>query len=172
MNELSSNNFFKYAETEHNAFICWLLSHLKEENNEADPLLQECATLFIRQFYPGFSPNEKITDIKCGYKNIGVLIVINEKYFLFNVKINPGSHDKQIKTLTDEGIPENSIHSIYFEIVNQFYTDCDYDHKFTLKKILKIFEPYRNLTDNCIFCDYYGYLKFIEDEVESYKYLP
>ncbi len=171
-----SNNLFCYATSElsQDAFICWLVSHLLEENRNLNPTLEACATEFVKCFYPTFPWGGIVTRIDRQYKNIDVLLTIGDKKIIIEDKTYTGTHNDQVniykKTLLDSGVLQENIICVYYKIIEQPATEPNVDYEFTRKKLLDIFRKYR--TDNVLFQSYLEHLEVIDQRVNSYAKLP
>lgn len=169
-----SNNLFTYATSElsQDAFICWLLSHLYPENHGIDIAIESCAIEFVKRFYKDFSGEASQFSIKRQYKNIDILVCIDEKEIIIEDKTFTNTHDDQVnrykKTLLDEGTLESNIICVFYKIIEQPCKEQNVDYEFTRKELISIFEKYTKKTDNRIFIDYFEYLKNIDDQVSSY----
>ena len=169
-----SNNLFTYATSElsQDAFICWLLSHLYPENHGIDIAIESCAIEFVKRFYSDFSGEASYFSINRQYRNIDVLVCINDKRIIIEDKTFTDSHDNQVnrykETLMAEGILESDIICVFYKIIEQPHPEKDVNYEFTRKELISIFEKYTKKTDNRIFCDYFDYLKSIDDKVLSY----
>ena len=78
---MGKNNLFDFATSElsQDAFICWLLNFAHEDHLRENRYLTECAQKLLQKMVP---EEEKsfVTDIKQQYKNIDILIEVNDKY--------------------------------------------------------------------------------------------
>ena len=171
-----SNNLFCYATSElsQDAFICWLLSFLLEENKGTDLALEKCASEFVRCFYPEFPENGMVTNVQRQYKNIDVLLSIGDKKIIIEDKTFTGVHGNQInvykKTLAEEGISENDIVCVYYKIIEQPNAEPGVDYEFTREKLIELFRKHMN--DNVIFQNYLEHLENIDKRVMMFKELP
>ncbi len=179
---LRNSNLFRYATSElsQDAFICWLISHATAESWDEDVELRNCAIAFLNRILnvkgTYFKDKTRVKAIKRQYKNIDILIEIEDYTIIIEDKTFTDTHDDQInrykQTLIKEGIPDNNIICVYYKIEEQPHPEKDVHYEFTRDKLLEIFNPFREKTNNQIFVDYVDYLKWIDLEVNSFKTLP
>lgn len=172
---MKKNNLFNFATSElsQDAFICWLMnfahaSHLKEE-----PVITECAKKLLSRI---IQTNEDyiVTRITRQYKNIDVLIEVNDKYnIIIEDKTFTGQHGDQINNYTEilENENRKNIICVYYKIVEQCHEERNVIN-ITRKDLLGLFSEYVHRTDNIIFRNYYEYLVSIDVSVNSYKTEP
>lgn len=171
-----TNNLFYYATSElsQDAFICWLLSFLREENKGTDATLERCAASFVRCFYPDFPDNGVINDINRQTDHIDVLVIIGEKHVIIEDKTFTGVHGDQINkyknTLVKKDIPEKDIICVYYKTIEQPDPEPSVDYEFTREKLLALFRQYKS--DNAIFRSYLEHLEYIDKEINSFKERP
>ena len=171
-----SNNLFCYATSElsQDAFICWLVSHLLDENKNLNSSLEACATEFVRCFYPDFPQDGSVTSIERQHNNIDILLTIGDKKIIIEDKTFTGTHNNQInvykKSLLDSGVCEENIICVYYKIMEQPAAEPGVDFEFTRKKLLDLFRKYQ--TDNVIFQSYLEHLESLEKRVNSFTELP
>jgi len=173
---LSSNNLFNYATSElsQDAFICWLLSFARRENEKIDPTLTTCARKFLQAVMPDTLPlaDIEVTDIVKQYKHIDILVEINKKWhIIIEDKVFTGEHDAQISTYKKAIIEEyrsDAVSTVYYKIVEESAGN-DADYVFNRTDLLKLFIPCKAQTTNQIFQDYVEYLEWIDAETKSWK---
>jgi hypothetical protein len=179
---LKINNLFRYATSElsQDAFICWLISHATAPGWDEEPQIRECAIVLLNKILQvhgrHWTNNMRVSKIHKQYKNIDVLVQIDDIYIVIEDKTFTGTHDDQInrykKILVDEGIAPQNIICVYYKIEEQPFPESDVDFEFTRDILLDIFRPYKNIIINPIFSDYLDYLEWIEFEINSYQRLP
>lgn len=169
---MKKNNLFLYATSElsQDAFICWLMNFAHKDHLSEDSALTDCAKELLSKI---IKTGEElvVTCITKQYKNIDVLVQVNNKYnIIIEDKTFTSQHGNQInryrKTLEDEG--RKSIICVYYKIVEQAYEEKA-DLNIGRQDLLKIFSNYIDKTQNSIFKDYYEYLLSIDEDVNSYK---
>lgn len=114
----------------------------------------------------------KVTSIKKQYKNIDVLIEINNKYnIIIEDKTFTSQHSNQINRYKQVLLDENkeNIICVYYKIVEQSFKEEGVIN-ITRKDILNILIKYN--TSNNVIEDYKNYLKWIDDDVNAYKNTP
>jgi len=169
---MGKNNLFDFATSElsQDAFICWLLNFAHEDHLRENRYLTECAQKLLQKMVP---EEEKsfVTDIKQQYKNIDILIEVNDKYsVIIEDKTFSNTHDDQINryknTLIAEG--RENTKSVYFKIVEQPFEE-NADISISRGDLLEIFRAYVDKAQNNILRDYYEYLLEIDKDVNAYK---
>ena len=173
-----TNNLFYYATSElsQDAFICWFLSHLLCENADSDAMIQSCARDFMKLIMPEFGDTDCIDAVLKQVNNIDVLIRVGEKHIIIEDKTFTDTHDDQInryrKSLINNGINSENIICVYYKIMNQSKPEKNIDYELTRGDLLKLFGKYAEVINNAVFSDYYKYLQYIDDKVNSYKTKP
>ncbi len=173
--KLDSNNIFKYATSElsQDAFICYLLSFALEENNNINNQLTKVAFKFLNKIREGAIKNGKkvfekdsyVSEIRQQYKNIDILVRIDDVYIIIEDKTFTSTHNNQInryteKLVEDDKIPLENIICVYYKIIEQPFREGNVDFEFDRKKLLELF-LHANVK-NTIFNDYVSYLQFID----------
>ena len=85
---MKNTNLFKYATSElsQDAFLCWLFSHATKESWNVDPVIRNCAIDFLEEILVSkdfsWSESSYVSEIKKQYKNIDVLIRIDDIYII------------------------------------------------------------------------------------------
>ena len=179
---LRATNLYRYATSElsQDAFICWLLSHLTEEGWEEDPQIRECAICFLNCIFKAAHKEMYRVywraEIKKQYKNIDVLVVVNDYHIIIEDKTFTNSHNEQIsrykKAILDEGVPEENILCVFYKIEDQPKPEENVDYEFTRKELLDLFEPFKDIIRNPIFTDYVEYLEWMEWKRNAFTKLP
>lgn len=167
------NNLFYYATSElsQDALICYIISFAKNENKNKNRYIYDIASRLIQLM--GVNEDDiTVTSIKKQYKNIDVLIEVNENYnIIIEDKTFTSQHGDQInryrKTLEEEG--RKNIICVYYKIVEQSFQEKDVIN-ITRNDILKILEEYN--TGDKIIDDYTEYLRYIDRDVNAYKTAP
>lgn len=179
-------NLFNYATSElsQDAFICWLLEWAKPEYKETDALLNKTGNELINKFFElskVTAPNRiNSVQIYKQYASIDVLCVINEEYpVIIEDKTNTQNHSGQLKRYFDtinKKYDEHKIIPIYFKTGDQDNYKKVIDNGYNLflrADFLAILDKgLQSGIKNQIFIDYANHLQGIEDERNSYKYLP
>lgn len=167
------NNLFYYATSElsQDALICYIMSFAKHENKNNNRYIYNIASKLL-QLMGVKEYDITVTSIKKQYKNIDVLIEVNEKYnIIIEDKTFTSQHGNQVnryrKTLEEEG--RENIICVYYKIVEQSFEEKDIIN-ITRNDILKILEEYN--TGDKIIDDYIEYLKWIDKDVNAYKTAP
>lgn len=182
-------NLFEYATSElsQDAFICWLLSWAREENANIDPALHKTALLLLDRLFKAAeqSPPKKYdsVEIDSQYKHIDVLVIVNGEYaIIIEDKTLTANHSDQLnryrKEIEKSGHEQKAISSdkiipIYFKTEDQSnYDDVKAKNYFPFlrRDFLQILDTEEARTiRNAIFVDYREHLRFIEEDVNSYK---
>lgn len=169
------NNLFSFATSElsQDAFICWLLNFAHQDRKGEDQVLEDCAKDLLRIMVP-HEPDPIVTDIHRQFRNIDVLVELNNKYnVIIEDKTYTGQHGNQIDNYVEvlkEHKRENIV-TVYFKIIEQDHPE-ETDVNITRKTLLDVFSKYIDVCDNAIFCDYYHHLLRIDEEVIAYKTSP
>ena len=180
--EVRTNNLFKYATSElsQDAFICWLFSHLMEENWNKDTELRNCGQEFLKMILGSkgivWDESMKITDIKKQENSIDVLLIINDWNIIIEDKTFTNSHNDQVVRYKDvlikKGIKDENIFCVFYKIIEQSYDEEHVDIEFTREMILSILRKYQDKISNPIFQDYLETLEVLDEYVNSYGMLP
>lgn len=172
---MKTNNLFKYATSElsQDAFICWLMNFADERHYNEDLVLGDCAKDLLAKII-GTQEDLRITKVTRQYKNIDVLLEVNNKYnIIIEDKTFSDQHGDQInryrKTLVEEG--RDNIICVYYKIVEQSYEEQT-DINISRQDLIELFSKYVNKTNNNIFNDYYEYLLSIDISINRYKTEP
>ncbi|MFI3115542.1 MAG: PD-(D/E)XK nuclease family protein [Clostridia bacterium] len=171
---MKDTNIFKYATSElsQDAFICFLVAHASEKSD-----IQVTARNFLEIILKskGYSLKEtsKI-EIKKRYKNIDVLVIVDDIYIIIEDKIFTNTHDNQVlrykQTLIDENIDENKIICVYYKTTEQAHKEKNIDIEFKRKDLIKLFSKCK--AENQSYVDYLEYLTDFENQVNLYKTTP
>jgi len=180
--KMTKPNIFKIATSElsQDAFITWLLQW-GDKKFKNDKPLHNCSVKFIRELLQKDS-SFKVETVEAGrqLKHIDVWAKINNKYFIIiEDKKGTKEHSNQLERYKETvknnfvDIKNNiKIVPVYFKMEEQ--GDLNQVEKagytlFTRKKMLRILSGYADGND--ILKDYYEYLRWLEDEIISYKTL-
>ena len=180
---MRATNLFSYATSElsQDAFICWLLSHASKDGWDEDPQLRECACEFLDNILQSKNFCFKASmraEVKKQYKNIDVLVVLDDIYIIIEDKKFTSVHNDQINrykdTLIKEGVRADNIICVFYKILEQASPEKNVDFEYTREILLDLFRTYNQLScnQNPIFRDYLEYLEYVEDKVKSYQFLP
>jgi len=178
------NNLFYYATSElsQDAFLCWLLSYAQKEAEEDDGL-NSCAVNLVKKFIPNLicSDDIYVTEIVRQYKNIDILLTVNDKYVvIIENKINTSDHSNQLKRY-EEAIKTDELYG-KLELCKVFYKTGFHSNIVAIEKagylfvgleqIVALLAPYKTQTENQIFHDYISYWENFNNSVMEYKTLP
>ncbi|WP_314762826.1 PD-(D/E)XK nuclease family protein [uncultured Selenomonas sp.] len=180
--KLSSNNLFAYATSElsQDAFICWLMSHLLEENVDKNHTLTACARDLLGCFGCHLEPNEYLLRVDKQVYNIDVLLTAPGTYVIVEDKTFTNAHDNQInryrehiqKQIDSGVLSPGKILCVYYKIVDQAVLEKSADVNLFRSDILAVLRPAHKCVNNPIFTDYIDYLEFIEARTQAYMELP
>lgn len=164
------NNLFYYATSElsQDAIICYIMSFAMEKNKNANKEIYNIASELINLM--GINNEEiTVTAIKKQYRNIDVLIEVNEKYnIIIEDKTFTSQHSDQINRYKQALVDENkkNIICVYYKIVEEHFKEEGVIN-ITRNDILNILTKYN--TGDKIIEDYTNYLKWIDEDVNAYK---
>lgn len=169
-------NLFEFATSElsQDAFLCYLLSFFKEEYYKDFPLEYKFSREFSKFLLKKVSLDIEVNsvEIKKQYKNIDVLIIINDKYHLIiEDKTDTIERFEQIKSYVEElgkEIPKENIKGIYFKTGDESlenYRNKEYPYV-NREMIINLFEKYKG--DNLIFNDFLNNLQDIQNKRDKY----
>lgn len=172
-------NIFKYAtkELSQDAFIFWLLDHANPKYKNVNIKLKKCALDLITEFFKLEDkelPNliESFTLLK-QYKNIDILLKINEFSIIIEDKTGTNSHGDQLtryRNIIVSEVGEENVLAIFFKTHDQssYQKEINDGFKiFTREKLIHILNNYNNV-DSDIFDDFNEYISEIEKEVNSF----
>ena len=158
---MERNNIFNFATSElsQDAFICWCLNWL---NNE-DSGLRALAVDLLKEFgEESVSDNQEIL-IKRQFKKSDILVVLKglNRVYIIEDKVDSFEREEQIKKYKEEIRKEyknSEIKTVYFKIGFHFSSDknVEADKIITGKMFKEILEKYRNKSE--ILDSYYEYL--------------
>ena len=178
---MNDTNLFGYATSElsQDAFICWLLSHAKTNNQNKNPAITQCALDVIHEI-PQLSKATDISDIwrqfSTGNVRIDILLKIDNYKVIIEDKIGSAATDSQIQSqknaLIASGVPANQIICVFYKTIPQCYRPKTADKIFNRADLLKIFNKYKTIIHSDIFIDYVEYLENFDHEENLYKTLP
>ncbi|MDR0916297.1 MAG: PD-(D/E)XK nuclease family protein [Oscillospiraceae bacterium] len=170
------NNLFGYGTSEltQDAFICYLLSFAMRDYESKDPALAECARELLRKMLGEAAPQDiVVTDIMRQHEHIDVLVVVNEDtYIVIEDKTFSGTHGDQINRYCEsvrEEFKSERVFGVYFKIVEQAYRE-DGVVNITRADLLELFAKHES--ENAVYNSYIEYLKYIDDDVNSWRALP
>ena len=125
---MKETNLFRYATSElsQDAFICWLLSHAKIENQNKNTEITQCAVDFLHAI-PQLSKVKDIAEIQRQYSvgnvRIDILLTIDNYKVIIEDKIFSEATDSQIQAqknaLVAEGIAASQIICVFYKTVEQ-----------------------------------------------------
>jgi len=182
-------NLFEHAtrELSQDAFLVWLIEWAKKENAEVDPNLHKTACAFLIELI-GESNSYKINKVETHRqwkKRIDVVAIINDDYFIaIEDKKGTNEYPNQLKTYADLiqkefGTSGIKIVLVYYKMEEQgSYVNIENSGYavFTRQKMIKVLEDNHPLLNegngNCILVDYYRHLKNLDEQINSFKYLP
>jgi hypothetical protein len=180
--KLSSNNLFAYAtgELSQDAFICWLMSHLLEENVDKNRVLTACARDLLGCFGCQLRSDEYLLSVDKQVYNIDVLLTAPGAYVIVEDKTFTNAHDNQInryreriqEKINKEKWSPGKILCVYYKITDQASPEKSADVNMFRRDILAVLRPARKCVDNPIFTDYVDYLEDIEAKTKAYLNLP
>lgn len=177
---MKDTNLFNYATSElsQDAFVCWLLSHAKNGNQNKNPEVTKCALDFIHAI-PQLNNAKNISDVQRQYSvgkvRIDVLLTIDDCKVIIEDKIDNAATDSQIQSQKEalaEKFPSSQIICVFYKTVEQCYKPKVADKIFYGADLLSIFRKYNGRINSDIFTDYVEYLENFECEKNLYKTLP
>ncbi len=178
---MKETNLFRYATSElsQDAFICWLLSHAKIENQNKNTEITQCAVDFLHAI-PQLSKVKDIAEIQRQYSvgnvRIDILLTIDNYKIIIEDKIFSEATDSQIQAqknaLVAEGIAASQIICVFYKTVEQWYKPKAADKIFSRSELLAIFNKYKDRINSDIFTDYVDYLENFNQEENLYNTLP
>lgn len=166
------NNMFKFAtkELSQDAFLCWLVNYINTDE-EYRVVAKEFMKLLAHKI--GDKKLEKVINddnytvkIRHQYKNIDILLEIEDLYIIIEDKIKAIEHDNQINSyenkLIMQGINKNNIFTCYYKIYDEYkIKDKFIGAVITRRDMINLFENSKNI--NLFMSDYLNYLKEIEE---------
>ena len=118
----------------------------------------------------GLGHATKVDDIRKQYKNIDVLVIVDDIHVIIEDKTYTKLHGSQIdeytKTLVKEGVPKDKIRTVFYKIIEQSkkeHVDCE----FTRPRILCLLRKYKSC-NNAIFTSYLDHLEELEARTQAY----
>jgi len=169
-------NLFDYAvgELTNDAIICWIIAWANSNNEGYKNLADD----FIRLFIEKDDFIVKYVNIKRQYKNIDILVEVNDsEVIVIEDKVNTSHHSNQLEKYKEiiensEEYKDYNYHFIYFKVGNE----CEYNgveqagyKRITRENILNIITKYKGL-ENYLINDYIDYLYNKELSFNNYKY--
>ena len=172
-------NLFKYAtkELSQDAIICYILEWASEELKEVDSKVHRVGKRLIDGFFNKYrdieKPEKYSVVIKKQYKNIDVLCIVNDKYYIIiEDKTNTSKHSNQLieyfKKIS-KNVPEENILRIYYKTGEEFDVDSLDGYKLFSK--IDILEALQGHTDNQIINEYKEHIEQLV-KTSNYKNLP
>lgn len=179
-------NLFDYATSElsQDAVICYLLEFYNYENEYKEE--HELAQVFIKIILKEIGLNIECSHIKVRkqYKNIDVLLIINEEYYIIiEDKTNTKQHQEQIlkymkRLEKEEKVEKQKIYGLYFKTGDESLTSLESMknskkveyNKYGImmrESIIKFLDSYNG--KNLIINDYKKYLKEKEKKQKKYR---
>lgn len=172
-------NIFKYAtkELSQDAFIFWLLDHANPKYKNVDENLKNCALDLIADFFRienKVMPNniEKFSLYK-QYKNIDILLKINDFSIIIEDKTGTKSHGNQLtryrNTIISE-VGEEKVLAIFFKTHDQSNYKKELNEGFKIfsrDNLISILNKYENINSD-IFNNFKDYIFEIENEVNAF----
>lgn len=171
---MKDTNIFKYATSElsQDAFICFLVAHASVKS-DIQATSRKFLEIILKSKGYGLKETSKIV-IKKQYKNIDVLVIIDDIYIIIEDKTFTNTHDNQVlrykETLINENIDETKIICVYYKTTEQAHKEENIDIEFNRSDLIKLLSQCN--TQNQIFVDYLEYLTDFENQVNLYKTLP
>lgn len=184
MHKINRPNLFNFATSElsQDAFICWFISWAKPEYKSNHEKLHSLSHELLRKFFEmsevSFPPHIESVDVDRQYKNIDVLIKINDSTaILIEDKVKSKEHSNQLKRyknlLQSEGFSDDRLITIYLQTGEQSnyknVTEAGYKC-FSRTDFLNILRRGKNI-ENDVFTDFLDYLESIEKRFSSYQVL-
>lgn len=168
-------NIFNHAtgELTNDAMICWMLDWANSEDKRYRNLSQD----IIRLFTKNKNLDIKFVNIKKQYKNIDILVEVNNsEVIVIEDKVKTSHHSNQLERYKDiiehEDVYKNcNKHYIYYKIGNECLDNEVKEAGYTRisrDTILNVIKKYQNL-DNDLLNDYIDYLESMEKTSNMYK---
>ena len=171
------NNLFNYATSElsQDAFICFLLSFAMKEFAHKDKALTSCAKELLGKMLETDNTNDLfVTDIRRQYKNIDVLVTVNNStYIIIEDKTFGRQRGKQLNRYKEallkanKDIKEDNVHCVYYKILEQDRPEPDVVN-IDREYLLNLFSKHHS--NNSIYKHYFDYLNYIEADATAYKH--
>ncbi len=184
---MNKPNLFMYAtgELSQDAIICYIASFYDEKYKESYPYEHDFANYFIKTLLEKvkFPIVFNSLKIKKQYKNIDVLFIFDEKYYLIIEDKTFTSEKKDqiatyIKALELDNIPSENIRALYFKIGDEALHELNKKSfpYFIRKDVINLFQNYKG--NNLILNDYNEYIieiqalqdDFIEKNPNEYSW--
>ncbi|ENW31861.1 PD-(D/E)XK nuclease family protein [Acinetobacter lwoffii] len=172
-------NIFRYAtkELSQDAFICWLLSHADPKYINVDEELKKCALSLIEAFFELEDKEmpEKFENFSLSkqYKNIDILLKINEFSIIIEDKTRTKAHGDQLiryKNIIASEVGEENILAIFFKTHDQSNYKKEINDGFKIfsrDKLIAVLDKFEDVSSE-IFNDFKDYIKSIEKEVNAF----
>ena len=180
---MESPNIFKYATSElsQDAVICYFAEWANPTYKEHP--MHKVGQLFVQKMLDKWDVTNTIDKVEVyrQYKNIDVLLVINEKYaMIIEDKTYSSEHSNQLNKYkesvqTDKNFKDYEIKGIYFKKSNQSYiknvTDSRFKPFFRDDIISFIESCPKNITDT-IFTNFRDSIEEYQKNIDSWETLP
>jgi hypothetical protein len=170
------NNIFGYGTSEltQDAFICYLLSFAMKDYEAKDPALAACARELLGKMLGETEPQKLVvTDIMRQHNHIDVLVVVNEDtYIVIEDKTFTVQHGNQINRYAEivrEEFKSERVFCVYFKTVEQAHPEPGVVN-ITRATLLEAFAKHKS--ENAIYNSYIEYLKYIDEDFNSWSGLP
>jgi hypothetical protein len=180
MNDYKPNIFhWATSELSQDAFICWLLSWVNNKDHK-EKALRETAFRFLNKLSDNKVFENKNIEIFKQYKNIDILIKINNEYaILIEDKIHTKNYSGQLERyyeVLSKEFQKEKITPVYLKTGDQGdYNDVKRAgyKTFLRNDLIEVLESaIKAGVNNNILIDFYEHLTAIELSFQSYKTLP
>ena len=172
-------NIFKYAtkELSQDAFIFWLLDHANPKYMHVNQDLKNCALSLISEFFKLENKEmpEKFENFSLSkqYKNIDILLKINEFSIIIEDKTGTKAHGDQLtryKNIIASEVGEENVLAIFFKTHDQSNYKKEINDGFKIfsrNKLIAVLDKFEDVSSD-IFNDFKDYIKSIENEVNAF----
>ncbi|GAA5184388.1 hypothetical protein GCM10023345_14870 [Acinetobacter kookii] len=172
-------NIFKYAtkELSQDAFIFWLLDHANPKYMHVNQDLKNCALSLISEFFKLENKEmpEKFENFSLSkqYKNIDILLKINEFSIIIEDKTGTKAHGDQLtryKNIIASEVGEENVLAIFFKTHDQSNYKKEINDGFKIfsrNKLIAVLDNFEDVSSD-IFNDFKDYIKSIENEVNAF----
>lgn len=172
-------NIFKYAtkELSQDAFIFWLLDHANPKYKNVDGGLKKCALDLILEFFKlenkELPTNIEYFSLSKQYKNIDILLKINNFSIIIEDKTGTNSHGDQLvryRNLIVSEVGEENVLAVFFKTHDQSNYKKEIEDGFKIfsrDKLISILNSYEDINSD-IFNNFKEYIMDIENEVNAF----
>ncbi|RFS32249.1 hypothetical protein D9K80_14855 [Acinetobacter cumulans] len=172
-------NIFKYAtkELSQDAFIFWLLDHANPKYKNLDENLKKCALDLIAEFFrlenKVMPSNIEEFSLFKQYKNIDILLKINNYNIIIEDKTGTKSHGDQLiryRNIIVSEVGEENVLAIFFKTHDQssYKKELGEGFKvFSRENLISILNLYKDISSD-IFNNFKDYILEIEEEVNAF----